>query len=264
LEEIATLCDDVSLAVADAIKGLIGTPKGDQIIGIGADGTPSRLIDIAAEDTALEILSSSGIDMKIVSEEKGVLIFGDKPEFTVVLDPLDGTYNATHNIPFYCISIAIGDSELSDIRYAKVFNLVNRTDFTAVLGGGAYYNNNKEIQVSSTSRIEECSVAGYGYNNGEEVFKRLSRHVRRIRTLGSAALELCYVASGKFDAFIDLRNRLRTTDVAAGVLIINEAQGVVTDGYNQSLNVELDVISKVNLVASNRMIHTILEKTIGL
>lgn len=230
---------------------------------MGADGTPSRLIDIAAEDAALNILSSSGIDMKIVTEEKGIIIFGDKPEFTVVLDPLDGTYNATHNIPFYSVSIAIGNDEITDIKYAKVYNLSNRTDFTAELGGGAFYNNN-EIRVSSTLEIEECAIAAYGYNKGEEVFKRLARRVRRIRSLGSAALELCYVASGRFDAFIDLRNRLRPTDVAAGILIVNEAGGIVTDGYGNPLCIKLDVISKVNLVSSNSLIHNTLEKTIGL
>ena len=201
--------------------------------------------------------------MKIVTEEKGIITFGDNPEFTVVLDPLDGTYNATHNIPFYSVSIAIGNDEITDIKYAKVYNLSNRTDFTAELGKGAFYNNN-EIRVSSTSEIEEFAIAAYGYSKGEDVFKRLARRVRRIRSLGSAALELCYVASGRFDAFIDLRNRLRPTDVAAGILIINEAGGIVTDGYGNPLCIKLDVISKVNLVSSNSLIHNTLEKTIGL
>jgi myo-inositol-1(or 4)-monophosphatase len=230
---------------------------------MGADGTPSKLIDIVAEDAALNILSSSGIDMKIITEEKGIMTFGDNPEFTVVLDPLDGTYNATHNIPFYSVSIAIGNNEITDIKYAKVFNLSNRTGFTAELGGGAFYND-KEIRVSSTLKIEECAIAAYGYRNGEEVFKRLARQVRRVRSLGSAALELCYVASGRFDAFIDLRNRLRPTDIAAGILVINEAGGMVSDGYGNPLCIKLDVISKVNLVSSNRSIHNSLEKIIGL
>lgn len=263
MDEIAVLCDDVAAAVSDAIKGLVGTSQGDKVVGMGADGTPSKFIDIVAEDAALGILASSGIDMNIVTEEKGHLTYGEKPEFTVVLDPVDGTYNATHSIPFYSVSIAIGDRDLSDIRYAKVFNLANGTDFTAALGGGAFCNN-REIQVSTVSNIEDFTVAAYGYRDGGDDFRRLARRVRRIRSLGSAALELCYVASGRFDAFIDLRNRLRIMDVAAGILIINEAGGTVTDKHGRSLTNELNVTGRANILASNGKAHAGLEKTIGL
>ena len=263
MEEIALLCNDVSLAVSDAIQDLIGTARGDTVVGMGADGTPSKLIDITAEDAALEILASSGIDMKIVTEEKGHLTFGEKPEFTVVLDPLDGTYNATHNVPFYSISIAIGDNDVSDIKYAHVYNIANGTNFTAVRGGGAYYNN-KEIQISSTSLLSDFTIVAYGYHDGEDILPRLARCVRRIRSFGSAALELCYVASGRLDGFVDVRNRMRVTDIAAGVLIIKEAGGVITQGNGHPLSCTLNVTKRVNIVASNGKAHAHLEKTIGL
>lgn len=263
MDEIAALCSDVTLAVSDAIQGLVGTVKGNRIVGMGADGTPSKLIDIAAEDAALEILGSSGIDMKIVTEEKGHLTFGDEPRFTVVLDPLDGTYNATHDLPFYAVSIAIGDNDLSDIKYGKVFNLANNMDFIASRGGGTFCNG-RAVHVSAVAKLEEFTVAAYGYRNGEDTLKRLSKKVRRIRSFGSASLELCYVASGRFDAFIDMRNRMRVTDVAAGFLIIKEAGGVVTDGHGNPFSGELDVTSRINFVASNGNAHTSLEKTIVL
>ena len=263
MNEIAVLCDDVAEAVAVAIKELVGTSKGDRVVGMGADGTPSKLIDIVAEDAALEILASSGIDMKVVSEEKGIFTYGEKPEFTLVLDPLDGTFNATHNIPFYSISIAIGNNNLSDIRYAKVFNLASGTDFTAALGNGAFCNG-KEIHTSSVKQVPDFTVATYSYHDGWDVLKRLGRNVRRIRTLGSAALELCYVASGGLDAFVDTRNRLRIMDVAAGLLIVKEAGGKVTDGNGRAPCGELNVTDRVNIVASNGAIHNGLEKTIGL
>ncbi len=88
--------------------------------------------------------------------------------------------------------------------------------------------------------------------------------MRRIRTLGSVALELCYVASGRLDAFVDTRDRLRMMDVAAGLLIVKEAGGKVTDGQGNLPNGELNVIDRVNIVASNGIVHTALEKTIGL
>ncbi len=227
---------------------------------MGADGTPSKFIDIAAEDAALEILASSGIDMKIVTEEKGLLNFGDAPEFTVVLDPLDGTYNAIHDVPFYSLSIAIGDADLADIRYAEVYNLANGTYFTAALDKGAFYNN-REIQVSQAAELDEFTVASYGYKDRGDVFRRLGRHVRRLRSFGSAALELSYVASGRLDAFVDLRNRLRIMDVAAGILIVREAGGIVTDGHGQAPRGELNVTNRVDIVASNGILHNVLEKT---
>lgn len=263
MSEIAILCDYVTDAVARATKGLVGTLQGDRIVGMGADGTPSRFIDIVAEDAALEILASSGIDMKVVSEEKGIITYGERPEFTVMLDPLDGTFNATHNIPFYSVSIAIGNNDLADIRYAKVFNLASGTDFTASLGHGALCNG-REIRTSSVNWVKDLTVAAYAYNDGWDVLKRLSRQVRRIRTLGSAALELCYVASGSFDAFVDTRGRLRIMDVAAGILIVKEAGGKVTDGQGNLPTGELNVTDRVNIVASNGIVHTALEKTIGL
>ena len=263
MDEIATLCDDVTFAISDAIKNLVDTPKGNRVVGMGADGTPSKLIDVVAEDAALEILASSGIDMKIVSEEKGHLTFGDHPEFTVVLDPLDGTYNATHGIPFFSVSIAVGNDDLSDIRYGKVFNLATGMDFTAAKGGGAFCND-EEIQVSPLNKLSEFTVVAYGYLDGEDTLKRLGRNVRRVRSFGSAALELCYVASARVDAFVDLRSRMRVTDLAAGILIIKEAGGVVTDGHDQPLSGELNVTSRVNIVASNGNAHTNLEKTIVL
>ncbi len=263
MSEIAVLCDDVAEAVARATKEFVGTQKGGRVVGMGADGTPSKLIDVVAEDAALEILASSGIDMKVVSEEKGSFTYGDRPEFTVVLDPLDGTFNATHNIPFYSVSIAIGNNDLSDIKYAKVLILANGTDFTASLGKGALCNG-QEIQTSSVNRMQDLTVATYTYHNGWDVLKRLGRQVRRIRTLGSVALELCYVASGRLDAFVDTRDRLRMMDVAAGLLIVKEAGGKVTDGQGNLPNGELNVIDRVNIVASNGIVHTALEKTIGL
>ncbi|MDF1556893.1 MAG: bifunctional fructose-bisphosphatase/inositol-phosphate phosphatase [ANME-2 cluster archaeon] len=263
MSEIAVLCDDVAEAVSRAVKDLVGTSRGDRVVGMGADGTPSKLIDIAAEDAALEILASSGIDMKVVSEEKGILTYGERPEFTVVLDPLDGTFNATHNIPFFSVSIAIGNNDLSDIRYAKVFNLASGMDFTASIGEGAQCNG-QEIQVSQVSGVQDFTVATYAYHDGWDVLKRMGRHIRRIRTLGSAALELCLVASGGLDAFVDTRNRLRIMDVAAGILIVKEAGGIVTDGQGRGLFGELNVTDRVNVVASNGTVHTELEKTIGL
>ncbi|MCX9011109.1 MAG: bifunctional fructose-bisphosphatase/inositol-phosphate phosphatase [Candidatus Methanoperedens sp.] len=246
------LCNDAAEAVEQAVSGLIGKPEAGVTLRIGADGTPTENIDEAAEKAALKVLESGNRSMRFVSEELGEKIIGKRPEFTFVLDPIDGTFNAVHGIPFYCVPIAISGSDLSDIRYAYIKNLVNGDIYTAERGKGAFLNN-KRIHVSSRSEFSELSVISYSHRPHAVAIN--NHNVRRVRTFGSAALELCYVASGIFDAFIDLRGMLRVTDIAAGKLIVEEAGGIVTGGEGKSLSTPFDVKQRVNVVASNRKVH---------
>ena len=263
------LCNDVAEAIQKAVSGLIGKPEAGVTLYIGADGTPTEKIDEVAENAALSVLEADGRSMRIVSEELGEKIIGSEPEFTFVLDPIDGTFNAVNNIPFFCVPIAIGSSDLSDIRYGYVKNLVNGDIYTAEKGKGAYlktpyttpYLNtgNKgtkgtKIHASSLSEVSQLSVISYSHRPHAVAIN--NHNVRRVRVFGCAALELCYIASGIFDAFIDMRSMLRVTDIAAGKLIVEEAGGRVTDGKGKPLFTPLDVKQRVNVVASNRHVHT--------
>ncbi len=243
------LCNDVVEAIETDVSGLIGKPEAGVTLRIGADGTPTEKIDEVAENAALSVLEADGRSMRLVSEELGEKIIGKKPEFTFVLDPIDGTFNAVNNIPFFCVPVAIGSSDLSDIRYGYVKNLLNRDIYTAERGKGAFLNN-RRIHVSSISRLSDLSVISYS------TCAVFSNHtVRRARVFGCAALELCYIASGIFDAFIDMRRMLRVTDIAAGKLIVEEAGGLVTDEKGKPLSAKLDVKLRVNMVASNGRVH---------
>lgn len=245
------LCSDVAEAIEDAVSELIGKPEAGAVLRIGADGTPTEKIDEVAENAAMEVIEESGISMKVVSEEMGEKVIGSKPEFTLVLDPIDGTFNAVHNIPFFAVPIAIGNSDLSDIRFGYVRNLVNKDIYTAEKGNGAFLNS-RRIHVSSRSQLPELSMISYSHRH--HTF--LNNHsVRRIRVFGCAALELCYIAQGIFDAFIDMRSMLRVTDIAAAKLIVEEAGGNVTDGKGEQLLTKLDVKQRVNMVASNSLVH---------
>ncbi len=251
------LCDDVASAIQQAVSGLIGKPEAGEILRIGADGTPTERIDEVAENAALRVLEADGRSMRIVSEELGEKIIGSRPEFTFVLDPIDGTFNAVNNIPFFCVPIAIGSSDLSDIRYGYVKNLVNGEIYTAEKGKGAflntrYLNTGTRIHASTLSGLSQFSVISYSHRPHAEVNNHT---VRRVRVFGCAALELCYIASGIFDAFIDMRSMLRVTDIAAGKLIVEEAGGKVTDGRGEPLSTKLDVTQRVNVVASNGSAH---------
>ena len=246
------LCNTVAEAVEKAALPLIGKKEAKTDMGMGADGTVTEKIDKIAEDAALSVLESDGRSIRLVSEELGEKMIGGKPEFTVVLDPVDGTFNAVNNIPFFCVPIAIGDSDLSDIKYGYVKNLANGDTYTAEKGSGAFLNNNG-IHVSSKSNLSEISLISYTHHPYEALTSNNS--VRRVRVFGSAALELCYIASGVFDAFIDMREMLRVTDMAAGKLIVEEAGGMVTDGEGAELKTLLDVKQRLNLVASNGLSH---------
>ncbi len=246
------LCNDVAEAVEDAISELVGKTEAGEVLRIGADGTPTEKIDQVAENAALQVLEADGRLMRIVSEEMGEKIIGGEPEFTFVLDPIDGTFNAVNNIPFFCVPVAIGSSDLSDIRYGYVRNLVNGDIYTAEKGKGAFQNGRK-IHVSRVSELPLVSVISYSHRPHAVTIN--NHNVRRVRVFGCAALELCYIASGIFDAFIDMRSMLRVTDIAAGKLIVEEAGGRVTNGNGEPLNTPLDVKKRVNVIASNGLVH---------
>src|SRR3990172_7910962 len=246
------LCNDVAASIKTAVSRLIGKPEAGITLRIGADGTPTEKIDEVAENAALSVLEADGRSMLLVSEELGEKKIGGKPEFTFVLDPIDGTFNAVNNIPFFCVPVAIGDSDLSDIRYGYVKNLTTGDIYTAEKGKGAF-RNGKMIHVSNYSKLSELSVISYSH---KPYAVSLNNHnVRRVRVFGCAALELCYVASGIFDAFIDMRGMLRVTDIAAGKLIVGETGGRVKDGSGSPLCTPLDVKQRVNMVASNGLVH---------
>lgn len=251
------LCNDVAEAIQHAVSELVGKPEAGEILRTGADGTPTERIDEAAENAALHVLEKSNTSMRLVSEELGEKVIGRKPEFTVVLDPVDGTFNAVHSIPFFCVPIAIGSADLSDIKYGYVKNLVNNDIYTAEKGKGAflktpYLNTGTRIHASSCSELSRLSVISYSHLPAININ---NHRMRRVRVFGSAALELCYVAQGIFDAFIDMRSMLRVTDMAAGKLIVEEAGGKVTDEGGKPLCTPLNVKERVNVIASNGLVH---------
>lgn len=252
LKSYFDLCNDVSTEIKKAISGLIGKPEAGVTLRIGADGTPTEKIDEVAENAALSVLEADGRSMLLVSEELGEKRIGGKPEFTFVLDPVDGTFNAVNNIPFFCVPLAIGNSNLSDIRYGFVRNLVNDDIYFAEKGHGAFLNNRK-IHVSKNSELPELSVLSYSHRPHAVPIN--NHNVRRVRVYGSAGLELCYVASGVFDAFFDMRGMLRVSDIAASKLIVEEAGGKITDEKGNPLITPLDVRKRVNLIASNGISH---------
>jgi myo-inositol-1(or 4)-monophosphatase len=215
-------------------------------------------VDLAAEKAIVDTLKHHGVSFTLISEESGIKKFGAAPqECFVTVDPIDGTTNLMHGLPFYACSIAVsGKPMLADVYAGMVADLFHDVTYTALEGNGVYRDDEK-IQTSKTPNLDEA-VVGIDLNTYKvkEVAPKLTALIEKtkhIRHFGANALELCYVANGLTDAFVDIRGKLRTTDVAAGFLIVKEAGGTVTSPDNQALNIELEPKQTLSFIASGNM-----------
>ena len=248
--------------IQTAIKPCLKNLKAPQPnLGIGAGGDLMKPVDLAAETAIVDTLNQHNVSFTLISEESGIKKYGFKPEDCFLcVDPIDGTTNLMHGLPFYCSSIAVSNKpELADVYAGMVIDLVHNVTYTAFKGEGAY-RNRKKMETSKTASLDEA-VVGLDLNTfkSKAVVPKVTaliENTKHIRHYGANALEICYVANGLTDAFIDLRGKIRTTDVAAGFLIVKEAGGVVTTPGNQPLNVKLDPTQKLSFIASgNLQIH---------
>lgn len=239
------IADEVQVRVAESIR----EPTYASEVGIGADGTTTKMIDKIAEDAAIKFLDKEGSDLNVLSEECGYIDRGGRE--TLVMDPIDGTFNATSGIPFYSVSLAVGRQQLSNIKYGLVRDLQNGRTYWAEAGCGATMDGERIGTRPFNSKDSTFSV--YMGILAHTKASDVARHARRVRTLGSAALEMCMVAAGLLDMYymvtIGREHSLRVTDIAAGSLIVREAGGEVYDRELNKLDVELDLEPRVNVVA---------------
>ncbi len=133
--ELKSLCDRAADAAASSIREMVGSPAAAEMVRMGADGTPTKSIDRAAEDAVLNELRASGLGFRVLSEEAGEALIGERPDYFLHLDPLDGTFNAIAGIPFYSVSIYISQG---DFHFGYVCDLFRGTRYYAETGRGAY------------------------------------------------------------------------------------------------------------------------------
>jgi myo-inositol-1(or 4)-monophosphatase len=190
----------------------------------------------------------------IVSEESGELA-GDA-ERVWYIDPLDGTVNYVHGIPIYAVSIAY--AEAGGLRMGVVYDPTREECFSAKLGSGAFLND-QPLQPASASDLDHALlVTGFPYdirtnpNNNLDNYTHFALHSQGVRRLGSAAIDLCYVACGRFDGFWELE--LKAWDIAAGALIAREAGATVTRTSGAP-----DILtSPQSILAANPTIHSLM------
>jgi len=260
--DLLRLCDGAARSVASAIGEMAGSAGGGQMVRMGADGTPTKRIDRAAEDAVLEELRASGLTFRVLSEEIGELSIGDasEPDYFLHLDPLDGTFNAVSGIPFYSVSIYLSHE---GFHFGYICDLVRMKSYYAEAGRGAYSSPGGRIQVSSNSDLSHFSISAYTLRPHTARIAGVGDVVRRTRTLGSTALEMALVAEGRLDAFVDLRGMMRVVDIAAGKLLIEEAGGTVTDSLGEMLHLDGNMWQRRDLIGSNGLRHKELLGLIG-
>lgn len=233
-------------------------------MGVGAGGDAIKQVDLTAENAIISTLKKHKISFTLVSEESGIKEYGEKPYGCyVTADPIDGTTNLLRGIPFYATSIAVStEPRLSTIHTALVADLYHGITYTAQKGKGARRNNQK-ITSSKNTSLEEAVIGidlnSYKVQEIAPLLTSLIQKTKHIRHLGANALEMCYVADGTTDSFIDIRGKLRATDMAAAWLIIEEAGARITALDGKPLNIKLDPKQKVAFIASaNQKIHKII------
>ena len=242
---------EVAKEVQKAVRPLAGTKEAGEFVKMGADGEPTVKVDDVAEKAALGVLEKSEIPMIVLSEEAGLVELGESPEYICVLDPVDGTQNAVSGIPFYSTSIAAApyraDASASDIELGLVMNLATGDVFEAEIGHGARFNREK-IMVEDVG-LEESTISVYLKDDAEKL-GRLLNGAKRIRSMGSVALELCHTAKGDYHGLVDLRNLLKVIDVAAGKVILEEAGGILmSDGKGNAFDPSIMNLEGISVVA---------------
>ena len=217
--------------------------------------------DIASEKAIISILSEKTPSISILAEESAANNIDVQAGPVWIIDPLDGTTNFAHGFPYFCVSIALYHHNMT--KLGVIYEPMLDELFYGVSGAGSMLNNDL-LSVSSTKTLNHSLLAtGFPYDvreNSDEVIAALHEMLTKaqgIRRAGAAALDLAYVAAGRFDGFWEIK--LKPWDTAAGLLLVQEAGGKVTDFKNRDYSPFCKEI-----LASNSMIHhemtTILEK----
>jgi myo-inositol-1(or 4)-monophosphatase len=216
-------------------------------------------VDRRAEQALTDVITQRHADARVLGEEFSPTLNG-QTGLVFVADPLDGTTNFLHGIPWYAVSVAaMQDGELAA---SAILNVANGELFTATAGGGARLNG-QPVTVSNTSNPARAIIGtGFPFKGGQDVdeylrmLPRVIEETSGIRRPGAASLDLASVACGRFDAFWEIT--LAPWDIAAGLLLIREAGGVTT-----TLTGEPAQVAHTSLVVGNRPMHAWLLSAVG-
>lgn len=237
------LCRRAAASARLAVGELAGRAERSVEEGRGEGGDMTLAVDRAAEDAIFAELESSGAPLLAVSEERGEVSLNGGPEgdeqLRVVIDPVDGSVNAKRGLPFACVSIAMASgARMGDVEVGVVAELDPAREWWAVRGDGAYLDGSR-LETLAPGPLEvlglETARASLVSRHAERI---AATEARRLRALGSVALSMCLVAAGRLDAMITLRE-VRSVDVAAAQLIVEEAGGAVALPGGDALDLQM-------------------------
>ena len=215
--------------------------------------------DKRTEKIIIDELQKAHPEYGIITEETGI-INKSNIKNRWIIDPIDGTMNFLNGVPQFAISV--GYEEDNEIKCGVIFNPITNEMFCAEKGNGAYLNNSR-IRVSNKKKLKDALIVTGGPNGASKIkdkifseYINISNEVSNVRKFGSAALDMAYVACGRFDGY--WQRELNYWDIAAGIVILKEAGGFV-DFFEDNPNLPL----KKNILASNSNIHDELRELIN-
>jgi myo-inositol-1(or 4)-monophosphatase len=223
------VCRRAAARVLAALEPYPETSDRAATTGRGEGGDETLVIDRAAEDAVIEELRETGLDLTVISEERGRVELEGGGATHVVVDPIDGSLNAKRNFPGHCLSIAVaGGDAMSDVHFGYVRELSGAvTEWWAAAGEGAHRDGTRLRRLDPEASLEVLAVEGANPKVVAPAAEALAATgARRLRIPGAIAISMCLVAGGQADAMIALAPA-RSVDFAAAQLIVSEAGGAV-------------------------------------
>jgi myo-inositol-1(or 4)-monophosphatase len=250
--QVIEILKEASKLVFENVKDLAGTSAAAGNYGKGAGGDISRKIDIVAEKAVLDYLKEISFECIVLGEECGRVDLSNNPKGFVIMDAIDGSANAVRGVPFFCCSLAFAtENKISSITDGVVTDLSSGDMYWASKGKGAFMNN-KKIHVHESDPIYRIVGINLSGATPKQV-KRLQSVLKsqnHTRHFGANALEMAFFARGLMDIFIDIREKIRVQDIAAGYLLIKEAGGLVLNAELQPLDADLSYKTRLSFIAA--------------
>ena len=216
-------------------------------------------VDLLANEAIINEILKTYPDHNIISEEGSPKANNPDAEYTWIIDPLDGTNNFLHGFPYYCVSIAV--QRENETQYAVVVDPANQDVFTATRGGGAQLNDMR-IRVSNTKRLTDALLStGMPFRDPADIKPWLKSYAavlpraNSIVRCGASALDLAYVAAGRYDGLWQMG--LKSWDISAGALLIQEAGGLICDIQGKQ-----GFVSSGEVICGNPNIHAKLQQLV--
>ncbi len=253
LEQIAFT---IAGEAAGYLRDLYGIEDLSRVVGRGASGDTTRKIDAMVEEYTIDLLRTTGLRLYIVSEEAGIVKLSSKPEYIVLMDPLDGSLNYTLGIPAVAVSIVFYNPDRNDL-FKPLAGAVANVFLREI------YSFDDEYVYVNHVRVEKYYSRNSGinvvYTGNADTFRKVYLFMKkkfggdvRLRVLGSAALESVYAALGRIDLFLHNTGRLRNLDVAGGIGIALRLRTPVMSLYGEELRYKADRIEYIKSLIIGR------------